>query len=502
MSSNENNLIKRPPVVVIMGHIDHGKSTLLDYIRSSNTVSKEAGGITQHLGAYEVVYQDNKMTFLDTPGHEAFSGVRVRGSKVADIAILIVSAEDGVKPQTLEALEIIKKHKVPYVVAINKIDSPKANVDLAKQSLIENEIYIEGYGGDVPVALISGKTGQGVKELLDLILLVIEMSELKYDPNILAEGFVVETHKDQNKGISAVLVIKNGTLRLGQFVSCRIANSPVRIMEDHNGNKLNSATASAPVKILGWNDIPQVGNSFKTFESKKEAEEYCKQCKNDDQEIKELEKKLQEKKSSSSEENSIIPIIIKADSQGSIEAILHELNKIELEQAEIKIVFSGTGSISENDIKLSLANQNTVVVGFGVPIDNSAKALSDRNATEVATFKIIYELIDWLKQEIEKRRPKIEFEEIIGKAKILKVFNNVKNNQVLGARLEEGFLKKSSKIKIQRRGEQIGFGTIKELQQQKTKVDEVVEGEFGTAIDSKIEIVPGDYLLIVEKKIR
>ena len=333
---SENKMIERPPVVVIMGHIDHGKSTLLDYIRNSNIVSKEAGGITQHLGAYEITHKDGddiekkikKITFLDTPGHAAFFGVRNRGSKVADMAILIISAEDGVMPQTLEALKSIQDSEISYIVAINKIDSPKANAEKVKNDLIENEIYVEGYGGDVPVVEISAKDGTNVNDMLDLILVASEVEGLKADTTVPAEGFVIEAHKDKNKGISATLVIKNGTLNQGEFVSCEGSFSPVRIFEDHNNKPIKTATVSRPVKISGWNNFPIVGAEFKTFSNKNEAEKYSievAEANKNEETLIELD-----------EETFTIPIIIKSDTHGSIEAVEHELSKLETTNSKSK----------------------------------------------------------------------------------------------------------------------------------------------------------------------
>lgn len=490
-SKEQDKKIDRPPVVVIMGHIDHGKSTLLDFIRKSNIVSGEAGGITQHLGAYEVKHKAEdgslkRITFLDTPGHEAFCGVRNRGAKVADIGVLIVSAEDGVKPQTLEALECMKNEKLPFVVAINKIDSPRANAENTKNNLIENEIYLEGYGGDIPYTEISAKEGTGVDDLLDLVLIVSEVEELKGVKENSASGFVIESHKDKNKGVTATLVIKDGTLNQGQFVVCRDAYAPVRIFEDYKGDSIKEATFSTPVKISGWSDFPVVGEFFETLDSKKEAESYC-------EEFKEISKNYQS--ISFSEDEFVIPLIIKADTHGSIEAIEHELKKIESQNTQIKVVIAETGNITEKDIKIASGNENSVVIGFGIDMDKQADIMRERLGVRVATFKIIYELTEWIEKTVEEIRPKFDVEETKGRAKILKQFSQTKNVQVAGGRVEEGVINVGKQIKIIRRDEEIGRGKIKELQAQKVKVSEVTEGnEFGIGIETKVEIVPGDYI--------
>jgi translation initiation factor IF-2 len=497
MNNQENkNLVVRPPVVVIMGHIDHGKSTLLDYIRSTNIVAKEAGGITQHLGAYEVVHknangEENKITFLDTPGHEAFGTVRSRGSEVADIAILIISAEDSVKPQTVEALNCIKQNKIPFIVAINKIDSPNANPDLVKQNLMENEVYVEGYGGGVPVVEISAKTGKNIPELLDMILLVAELAELKADPTILAEGFIIESKKDKERGISATILIKNGTVSQGQFISCRVAMAPIRAIHDQNNKMVKSATFSAPVTISGWSDMPIVGAEFKIFTDKNDVAAYCNKCKSEVVNDSGFDRNNFGK--------TALPLVIKADNQGSVDAIEHELKKILPENAYIKIISKGIGNISETDIKMASGSENAFVVGFGVKTDKSAELMAERLVVEVKTAKIIYELIDWLKIAIEKRRPRIESEEIIGEAKILKIFNGTKNNQVVGARVVSGSIKLGTRVKILRRDEEIGKGNIKELQQQKSKASEVTaETECGISIEAKVEIAPGDIIQSIQ----
>ncbi len=499
-TKSEKNLIERPPVVVIMGHIDHGKSSLLDFIRESNIVGKEAGGITQHLGAYEIEHKNSdgvtkKITFLDTPGHAAFIGVRSRGAKVADIAVLIISAEDGVMPQTLEALNCIKTDNVPFIVAINKIDSPKANVDKVKSDLIENGIYIEGYGGDIPVVEISAKTGENVNYLLDLILVASEVAGLKADPTANAEGFVIEAHKDKNRGISATLIIKDGTLNQGQFVACVNNLSPIRIFEDHNNKPIKTATFSKPVKVSGWSNFPVVGEMFKTFDSKKEAEAYC-------EEITQNSAGNKNCYSSNKTDQSIftIPIVIKADTHGSIEAIEFELKKMLTNNSQIEIVSTGTGNITEKDVKMASGNENSIVLGFGIDMDIQAETMSRRLNISVKTFKIIYDLVDWLEKEIENKRPRIEVDETIGKAKVLKKFNEEKHNQVLGGKVLEGRIKISGDVKILRRGEEIGRAKIKELQCQKAKVLEVAEGsEFGFCVESRVEIVPGDEIEIFEK---
>lgn len=493
--NTEDKKIKRHPVVVVMGHIDHGKSTLLDYIRKSDVVAGEAGGITQHLGAYETTHTNKngekiKMTFIDTPGHAAFSSVRVSGARAADIAILIVSAEDGVKPQTVEAIETIKKNNVPFVVAINKIDSPKANIERTKQSLAEKDIFVEGYGGDISAVSISAKTGEGVDELLEIISLLADMNEYYGDESTEPYGFIVETNKDNRKGTGATIVIKNGTLKQGDCIVSGSSWVTVRIMEDEKGKPIKEATFSKPIRIYGWSDLPEVGNTFLFCANKKEAEIFVEEFKtrNKKKEIVYVE----------SEDLAIVPIIIKADSVGSMKAIEQELEKVRTEKVIPKIILSSTGDINESDIKLASGKTGTVVFGFGVKVDPKCTALAERLGIHIKTYKIIYDLIDYVKILVDERTPRKLMEEIKGKVKILKTFSATKNKQIIGGRVVEGVANVGDKVTVTRRNEPIGFGYIRELQKAKVKTGEVKEGdEFGLAVESKTEIAPGDILEVI-----
>ena len=482
-------LTKRPPIVVIMGHIDHGKSTLLDYIRKTNIVGGEAGGITQHLGAYEVHHEHSghksSITFLDTPGHEAFSSIRERGSKVADIAVLVVSAEDGVKTQTLEALKCIRAEKIPFVVAINKIDKAEANLEKTYQSLAENEIYVEGYGGDIPVIGISSIKGTGVSELLDMINLVSDLEDLKADKNKLAEGIIVEAGLDNKKGIEATLIIKDGTLESGMYIVSEDALSPVRIFEDFLGKNIKTATFSSPVKVIGWSKIPTVGSVFHTFKTKKEAEEKVNIWKP-------INKKIN--KSIIKDDNVIyVPFIIKADAIGSLDGIKHELSKIKNDKVHIKIVSEGIGNINENDVKSSLSHPDIIILSFNSKPDSKAKSIIERSLIKIESFDIIYNLVEFVKNTITSKIPKEYIDEISGTAKILAIFSKTKDKQIIGGKVQDGSLILGSEVKILRRDNEIGRGKIKELQQKKIKSSEINIGhEFGALIESKIEIAMGD----------
>ncbi len=495
-----DELRARPPVVAIMGHVDHGKSTLLDYIRKTNVVDTEAGGITQKISAYEVVHKstdgkEHKITFLDTPGHEAFTAIRARGANVADIALLVVSAEDGVKPQTIEAQKIIEKAKIPLIIVATKIDKPGADLEKVKNSLAENGMYVEGYGGTLSFVPVSAKTGEGIPELLDVILLAAELEELVGDVSKPAEGVVIEANLDKKKGIAATLIIKDGTLRIGNYIATDNAFSSVRIMENFLGKALKEATFSSPVRIIGWNTLPVAGSPFVVFDSKKDAEEYV---------LKHIKiKKTEPAKTENSEEMQIIPIVIKAENVGGLQALEHEIAKIKNEKIKIKIIASGVGEISENDVKAAGGRKDTIVLGFSVNIGAEARAHAEKLGINIQIFDIIYKLSEWLEALVTERTPKVKVEESTGIAKVLKAFSANKDKQILGCRVEKGQILMNAEVKIMRRDFEIGRGRVREMQKFKNRVSEIGEGqEFGTMIESKTNIAPGDKLeafQIVEK---
>lgn len=489
MDKKDNSLIARPPVVVIMGHIDHGKSTLLDYIRKTNTTQKEEGGITQHISAYEaeceIGGQKRKITFLDTPGHEAFCSIRERGASVADIAVLVVSSEDGVKPQTLEALGCIRKDSMPFIVALNKIDRAGSNIERVKQNLAENEVLVEGWGGSVPSVPISAKTGENIPDLLEIIALQADMEELKGDPKAKAEGFVIESSLNPKQGISATLIIKNGTLKTGMFVAAGGAYAPVRGIENFKGENIKEATFSSPVKITGWTAVPTVGSQFETFSTKDDAVEFA--SKTDGQEFK--------SSNNTSSNCACLAVVVKADTFGSLDAIEHELKKLGNDKIQIKIITKGIGAITEKDIKTA-GIKGSLILGFNVEADKSSESLAMREGIEIKTYKIIYELIDYLKERLKAETPVQMVETTTGAVKILRVFSKNKDKQVVGGKVSEGEIKLGSSVKIFRREAQIGEGKIKEMQAQKIKTDLVKEGEeFGLMVESKIEITQGDILV-------
>lgn len=495
-NTKTDNSITRPPVVVVMGHVDHGKSKLLDYIRKSNIVEGEAGGITQHIGAYEVIHFDSgkkekKITFLDTPGHEAFSMMRSRGAKVADVAILVVAADEGVKQQTIEAYKQIEKEKIPFVVAINKIDKPNANPEQIKTELGANNIFVESYGGKIPSVNVSAQTGAGIDELLETLLLVVEMEELKANSENNASGVVIESHLDSRRGVSATLLILDGTIKKGEFVVVEDAISPVRIFEDFLGNVVEEKTFSSPIKITGFSSLPKVGAKFATFKTKKEAEQaVALHSLTDNTTI------TKEKVSAQVE----IPLVIKADVLGTTEAIENEINKLNGEEVAIKILKLGVGNINKDDAKIASSAQNSYIVGFNVKTDNGVKDFAERLSIEIKNFDIIYKIKDWLAEEILKIKERLKKEDIAGEVKILKIFGEKDGKQIIGGKVIKGIIKPDKEFNLKRRGNTVSEGKIISLQSGAEKVEMVSEGaQFGAIVKAKIEVVENDCLEIFGK---
>jgi translation initiation factor IF-2 len=497
MAKPPSHSTERPPVVAVLGHVDHGKSTLLDFIRKSNVVATEHGGITQHIAAYEIEREKNggskRITFIDTPGHAAFQAIRQRGASVADIAVLVVAADDGVKAQTEEALQSIRDAKIPLVVAINKIDKPNADVNRTISTLLEKNVFLEKFGGDVPWAAISAKMGAGVDELLDLILIVAELQELKGDDSIPAEGYVIEAHRDQKRGMAATLIIKNGTLRSGMAVLAGTALSPVRLMENHAGKAIRDASFSSPVQLIGFDELPEVGASFKTFAKKRDAEEA--------QNAARAAKPLPHTTVTADDSGRyLMPVIVRADTQGSLDAIELELSKLGDEHSGLHIVQAGMGVVSESDIKAAIASKSpAAVAGFNVGIDPVASALADRDGIRIETFNIIYKLTERLEELLKKTRPKRTVVKVLGTAKVLKQFSSRKEEHVVGGSVGEGSLIKGKTLRVSRRGTILGNAEILNIQTNKQNVNRVDAGsEFGAQLEATFEIAQGDTLECIE----
>lgn len=476
----------RPPIVAVMGHIDHGKSSLLDYIRKANVTASEAGGITQHVSAYEATHlhegEERHITFLDTPGHEAFRTLRARGAAVADVAILVIASEEGVKPQTLEAFQSAVEAGIPIVVAFTKIDKNGADIEKAKVSALENGIYLEGLGGSISYTGVSSKTGEGIPELLDLVLLTTDLAELTGDAEHPGEGFVLESSQDPKQGLTATLILKNGSVSTGSFVVAGSSYAPVRFIENFAGARLKDAGPSQPIRVAGWSSLPLAGTPFITVPTKKEAEKQAQA------EVKNVTVPIAQEH----EGKTTLALIIKADVSGSVEAIHHELDKIDHERVHILTISEGIGAISEADVKTAIAGGGTII-GFNVNADTNARDLAERSDITLNTFTIIYDLKEFVEKLVTASAPKVTVEEVVGEAKVLKAFNVSQGKAVLGAKWISGTLSVGDLVKLDRRGVDLGKGRITNMQQARNDITSLhFEGEFGIQIETKVEIVGGD----------
>ena len=423
---DEKDMVTRPPVVCVMGHVDHGKTSLLDAIRQTNVTAKEAGGITQHIGAYMVEINGQKITFLDTPGHEAFTAMRMRGAKSTDIAILVVAADDGVMPQTIEAINHAKAAGVEIIVAINKIDKPSANIEKVKQELIEYELVPEDWGGSTIFVPVSAHTKEGIKELLEMILLTAEVKELKANPNRNARGLVIEAELDKGKGPVATVLVQKGTLHVGDPIAAGACYGRVRAMMDDKGRRVKEAGPSTPVEILGLNDVPNAGEVFVQPENEKEArsfaETFISESKNkliEDTKMKlSLDDLFSQIKAGNVKE---LPLIVKADVQGSVEAVKQSLMKLSNEEVVVKVIHGGVGAINESDVSLAAAS-NAIIIGFNVRPDATAKSIAEREKVDVRLYRVIYQAIEDVEAAMKGMLDPIYEEQVIGHAVVRQTF--------------------------------------------------------------------------------
>jgi len=495
----EKKLEPRPPIIVVLGHVDHGKTKLLDAIRKTNVVAGEAGGITQHIGAYQVEKKNKKITFIDTPGHEAFTAMRSRGAKVADIAILIIAANDGVKPQTVEALRIAQEAGLPILVAINKIDLPEANVEKVKQELTQYNLLPEEWGGKTIIASISAKNNIGIDELLDQILLVADMESenIKANPKGKFIGAVIESHVDENLGPVATVLVKNGTLKKGDSLSAEgVYFGKIRAMKNYIGEETERAGPSMPVQIIGFKVAPKVGDVIEMAEDVKKAKrkaDYYKMSKEEEF------VKVQEKEKEDEEEITKLNIVLKTDVLGSQEAIIESLEKIQTEDVRIDIVTKGLGSITESDV-LNAEASDAMLLGFNVLPSAQAAALAQEKQMEIKTYSIIYELIDEVKAKLNKLiKPEIVREDL-GKIEILALFKKTDKGQIIGGKVISGKIEPNTKAAVFRNDEFIGLGKISELQAGKQEVSDVEKGqEAGMHFQGQIDIEVGDVLEIYKE---
>ncbi|MBX4188210.1 MAG: translation initiation factor IF-2 [Candidatus Doudnabacteria bacterium] len=496
-STNADDFIVRPPLVAVMGHVDHGKTTLLDSIRKTKVVETEAGRITQHIGAYQVKRKDKAITFLDTPGHEAFSAMRARGANVTDIIVLTVAADDGVKPQTVEVINRAKLTHTPIIVAINKIDKPDANVERVKKELADFGVLIEEWGGSVPVAKISGMTGQGVDELLDLILLQAEVMDLKANPKGQVLGTVIESHLSKTLGSVATLVVQNGTLNLGDILAVGRASGKIRSMTDDSGKKLKSAGPSAAVQITGLSDVPSAGDILKTYSDVDSAKTAALNIARS-----ERAKRIMTQSPVTLAGGKDLNLIIKVDVAGSLEAITGALDKLKNDEVKINVITQDVGEINENDI-LRGESAKALVIGFHTRINSQAAKLAQTKKIPVQLYDIIYELVEDITQQVVSMMTPEVVRADIGRAKILAVFRNEKEKQIVGGTVIEGKIKETAGIEIKRADDIIGSAEIIELQQNKMKTKEVLNGfEFGINLKTNTKIQEGDLLVVFEETVK
>ena len=483
VATKQKNLVTRPPVVVILGHVDHGKSSLLEAIREDfKIVAKEAGGITQHIGAYVAEFEGKPITFIDTPGHEAFSAVRSRGSKVADLAVLVVAADEGVKSQTKEAIEQAKKAELPMIVAFNKIDKPGANLERAKQQLSQEGVVVESYGGKVPDVATSAISKQGIQELLEIILLMAELEDLKVDATTPARGIVIESYLDSRRGPAATLLVKEGTLTPGSFVSTRSSSGKTRIIEDFQGRAMDKVPPSFPCLVIGFEHPPQVGEEFKVFLSEEEARAFLEPT------------SVVLPQPELVEGLPTLDIILKVDVVGSLEVLEQALFAIPQEKVALRFVSAGVGEITEKDVKTAVGTKARII-GFRIKTQASAAALSEREKVRIETFEVIYELIKRVRILMEKNiEPELVKTEL-GSLKVLAVFLTDKNRQILGGKVSSGELKKGGKLEVFRGEDFMGTGKIVNLQKNKKDIGSVKSGEeCGLIYEGTERVQEGDTL--------
>ena len=494
---DENDLVERPPVITIMGHVDHGKTTLLDTIRKTNVVAGEAGGITQHIGAYQIVYNGKPITFIDTPGHAAFTEMRARGASITDIVIIIVAADDGVMPQTKEAIDHAKAAGVPIVVAVNKIDKPNANPERVLTEMSQNGVTPDIWGGDTLFVNISAKTGEGIDELLDNLLLIAEMQELKANPNRYATGTVIESKVDKASGVVSTILIQNGTLRLGDAIVVGSNAGKVRTLKNDKGENLVEASPSMPVSITGISESPSAGDKFMAFENEKKAKAISE------------ERKLAEKKRTAGGNNSVslddlfnrieagekeINVVLKADVKGSEEAVKNSLLKLDVEGIKINVIRSSIGAITENDVVLAAASK-AIIIGFNIRPNNKIVEYAKENGVDIRLYNIIYKVVEEMEAAMKGKLEPIYEEKVLGQAEVRKLFKFSKVGTIAGSYITSGIIKRDAKARVIRDGIVIYDGNINSIAREKDQVKEVKQGiECGITIENYNDIKEGDII--------
>ena len=500
IEDREEDLVERPPVVTIMGHVDHGKTTLLDYIRNSNVASGEAGGITQEIGAYQVECNGKKITFIDTPGHAAFTEMRARGASVTDIVIIIVAADDGIMPQTKEAIDHAKAAGVPIIVCINKIDKPEANIDRVMTGLVEAGLTPEEWGGDTIVTKISAKTGEGVDELLENILLIAEMQELKANPNRYATGAVLESKMDKHVGAVATLLISNGTLRLGDPIVVGTAFGKVRTLKDDLGRNIVEAPPAMPVEITGLSSVPSAGDKFMAFETEKQAKQIAsdRALREKDADTNRTGMSLEELFGKINEGLKEINVVLKTDTNGSLEAVKSSLEKIDVEGVKINVIRGAVGGITESDIVLASAS-NALIIGFNVRGNNKVLDMAKQYSIEIRLYDIIYKLVEDMEKAMKGMLEPIYEEKVTGTAEIRQLFKFSKVGMIAGCHVTSGTIKNNDKARVVRDSIVIYNGSIKSLQHEKDQVKEMSKDhDCGLTLDNFQDYKEGDIIEVYE----
>lgn len=493
---DDENAIERPPVVCVMGHVDHGKTSILDAIRHTDVTSTEAGGITQAIGAYQVEVNSQKITFLDTPGHAAFTAMRARGAMATDIAVLVVAADDGIMPQTIEAINHAKAAKVQIIVAINKMDKEGANPERVMEQLTEQELVPEEWGGDVICVPVSAKTGMGIDKLLETILLVAEMSELKANPNRTAKGVVIEAKLDKGRGPIATFLVQNGTLHSGDYVVAGTAVGRVRAMTDYNGKKINEAGPSVPVEIMGLDEAPMSGDEFNAVSDEKLARQLVEQRKEKakEEEFKQYQKVTLDTLFSTLEEGMLkeLNVIVKADVQGSVEAVKQSLLKIENDEVRVKIIHGAVGAVNDSDVMLANAS-NAIIVAFATGVEADAAENAARDGIDVKQYNIIYDLIEDVESAMRGMRS-VKYRDVdTGTAEVREVYTVSSVGSIAGSIVTSGTVRRQGKVRVIRDGKQIADTPIKNLKRFKDDVKEVSSGyECGISLENWNDIKPGD----------
>lgn len=495
----------RPPVVAVMGHVDHGKTSLLDAIRESDTAAKEAGGITQHISAYQITHKDRLVTFLDTPGHEAFAALREHGAQLTDVVILVVAADDGIKPQTLEAIRFARKAGVKIVVAINKIDKEAANSALVKQQLAENELLVEEWGGETIAVEVSAKTKQGIDKLIDMVLLVADVEDLRADIDVPGQGLVIESHMEQGRGAIATALVQQGTLRKNDFIVAGSTYAKVRVLETTVGKSIDKATASTPVKIVGFKDLPEFGDSFSVVKNEKEARilashAHAKGATSLDMTSSEL-MRIMNRRTAVTELN----VILKADVQGSLTSLVDSIKTLDNDEVSVRIVGSGVGPITENDVRMA-HDSGAVIYGFQVDISNSVKTIAARNKVTVRLYRVIYELLDDIKVDLTSLLAPEVIETEVGRLVVKGIFKITRTEVICGGEVTKGKLIAPALARVSRDGKVIAEEVkVVALKQGPQEAKEVEAGQMcGMSFESetRVEVQEGDHIDFFTREVK